>query len=187
MNPAWFSRLGWFFEKPTQESRQSNARRDKYDVLKSVRQGQYLIFDDESTYSVKVHPNIGKFNQYFVPGEKGYQIFADDNKTLTNRWNIFVPIRVEAMVATAGKTLFVAGSPDIVDKSDPWGAIAGRKGGYLWAVSVMNGKTLAEYELDSPPVFDGMIAAAGQLYLSLKNGTVLCIGPERTRIACHTP
>ena len=187
LNPAWFSRLGWFFEKPTQESRQSNARRDKYDILKSVRQGQYLIFDDESTYSVKVHPNIGKFNQYFVPGEKGYQIFADDNKTLTNRWNIFVPIRVEAMVATAGKTLFVAGSPDIVDKSDPWGAIAGRKGGSLWAVSVMNGKTLAEYELDSPPVFDGMIAAAGQLYLSLKNGTVLCIGPERTRIACHTP
>ena len=49
----------------------------------------------------------------------------------------------------------------------------------LRAVSVSDGTKLAEYRLDSPPVFDGMIAAGARLYLSLKNGTVLCMGPDR--------
>lgn len=29
------------------------------------------------------------------------------------------------------------------------------------------------------PVWDGMIAANGRLYVSLKDGTVLCMGPSR--------
>jgi len=34
---------------------------------------------------------------------------------------------------------------------------------------------LAQYKLDSAPVFDGMAAANGRLYLSLENGRVLCM------------
>ena len=45
----------------------------------------------------------------------------------------------------------------------------------LMAVSASDGAELARYELDSPPVFDGMAAANGRLYLSLENGRLLCM------------
>ena len=52
----------------------------------------------------------------------------------------------------------------------------GRRGAVLWVVSKSDGRKLAEYKLDSPPVFDGMAAAAGQLYLSTLDGSVTCMG-----------
>ncbi len=179
LNSSWFSRIGWYFGKPTAETRKSNADRDDYDIFESGRQGRYLIFDDATTYSVRVYPNIGKFRQSFVPGGKGYQIFADDNESFANKWNIFTPIRVEAMVATGGNTLYMAGSPDAVDETDPWGAIEGRQGGLLWAVSADTGSKLAELAMDSPPVVDGIIAAKGRLFISLKNGSVVCLEGQK--------
>ncbi len=79
----------------------------------------------------------------------------------------------------AGRHLFVAGPPDVVDTDDPMTAFEGRKGALLRAYSAIDGKLLAEYKLDAPPVFDGLIAANGQMYISLENGTVLCMGPDR--------
>jgi len=52
----------------------------------------------------------------------------------------------------------------------------GKKGGILCAVDKTNGQKMAELRLASPPVFDGMIAADGKLFLSLKDGSVLCMG-----------
>ena len=79
-------------------------------------------------------------------------------------------------MARAGDTLFVAGSPDVVDPKDPHGAWEGRKGGVLGAFAAGSGKKLAEYKLDAPPVWDGMAAAGGQLYLATMDGKVLCFG-----------
>jgi hypothetical protein len=90
-------------------------------------------------------------------------------------WTQWLPVRIHAMVK-AGDTLFVAGPPDVLDPDDPLGAFEGRKGALLWAVSAEDGKKLAEYKLESTPVFDGMAAANGRLYVSLKDGTVLCMG-----------
>ncbi|MDP7254551.1 MAG: PQQ-binding-like beta-propeller repeat protein, partial [Planctomycetota bacterium] len=53
-------------------------------------------------------------------------------------------------------------------------ALRGEKGALLWAVSPADGKKLAEYKLESPPAWDGMIAAGGRLYLSTAGGKVLC-------------
>jgi hypothetical protein len=47
----------------------------------------------------------------------------------------------------------------------------------LTAISTADGETIKEYPLEAEPVFDGMAAAYGRLYLSLKDGTVLCMGP----------
>ena len=38
------------------------------------------------------------------------------------------------------------------------------------------GKTLAEYPLGAVPVFDGLAAAQGRLYLTLRDGRLLCFG-----------
>ena len=67
----------------------------------------------------------------------------------------------------------------MVDPKDPMAAFESRKGAVLRAYSAADGNALVEHKLDAPPVFDGLIAANGQLYLSLKNGTVLCMGPDR--------
>jgi hypothetical protein len=75
----------------------------------------------------------------------------------------------------AGETIFVAGSPDVVDPKDPHGAWEGRKGGVLAAFATGDGEKLAEYPLESPPVWDGMAAADGRLFVALRNGTIVCL------------
>jgi hypothetical protein len=43
-------------------------------------------------------------------------------------------------------------------------------------VSAADGKGLVTYRLGAMPVFDGMAAAHGRLYLSMADGHVLCLG-----------
>jgi hypothetical protein len=106
------------------------------------------------------------------------------------RWITEIPILVRGM-AQAQDTLFVAGPRDVLDESElkksldglpdtiyqQEAALNGDGGAILWAVSTKDGSKLAEYNLESPPVFDGMSAAGGRLYLSTADGTVHCYGP----------
>ncbi len=104
-------------------------------------------------------------------------------------WSREAPLYVRAMVL-ADKTLFIAGPPDIIDEEqifknpdaagiakklrEQTSALDGQKGALLHVVSASDGKKLAEYKLETVPVFDGMAAANGRLYLSMKNGRVQC-------------
>jgi hypothetical protein len=97
-------------------------------------------------------------------------------------WTARVPLRVHGMVLAAD-TLFIAGPPDVVDAEDPLASFEGRLGGKLWTVSVVDGKTLSQCELASPPVFDGMAAANGRLYLSTMDGHLRCFGGGETQQA----
>jgi len=93
-------------------------------------------------------------------------------------WSFYLPIRVRAMVP-AGERLLVAGPPDVVDPDDPLGAFEGRKGALLRVFSTVSGEQIAEYELHSPPVFNGMAAARGRLFLTTVDGHLVCMtGPE---------
>jgi len=49
----------------------------------------------------------------------------------------------------------------------------------LWAVSTADGKKLTEHKLASPPVFDGLIAARGRLYLATRDGRLTCMGAKK--------
>ena len=108
-------------------------------------------------------------------------------------WTADVPILVRAMVL-AKDTLFIAGAPDVVDEEQSLktfdqaatqkqlarqGAVyEGNEGAILWAVSTADGKKLAAHKLKSMPVFDGMAAAHGRLYLATKDGQVLCLAEK---------
>jgi len=94
-------------------------------------------------------------------------------------WTNWLPVRVRAMVK-AGKTLYVAGAPDVLDENDPYAAFEARKGAKLVAVSAEDGKQLSETALEYPPVFDGMIAANGCLFASLRDGSVVCLAGNIT-------
>ena len=54
-------------------------------------------------------------------------------------------------------------------------ALRGERGALLWAVSARDGRKLAERKLDAVPVFDGMAAANGRLYLATQTGCVVCL------------
>jgi len=104
-----------------------------------------------------------------------------------DRWAVQVPLYVRALVV-AGQTMFIAGPPELIQTKgagegalvleNPEEALAawqGAKGALMWAVSTKDGKKLAEYRLDVPPVFDGMAAAGGKLFVSMQDGTVICM------------
>jgi outer membrane protein assembly factor BamB len=98
-----------------------------------------------------------------------------------------------AMTLT-GEHVFFAGPPSLVNERQAFHlpddpevlaklrrqveALDGKLGGRLWAVSKKDGKTTARWALDSPPVFDGMVAAAGRLYAATMDGHVLCLSGD---------
>ena len=101
-------------------------------------------------------------------------------------WTRRISVLGRAMVL-AGPTLLVAGPEAPVDRipHDPSevdpiaAALETERGGRLLAVSTADGSTTVEFDLPSPPVFDGMAAAQGRLYLSTKLGKVVCVGPPQ--------
>ncbi|NQT86472.1 hypothetical protein HQ560_06880, partial [bacterium] len=109
-------------------------------------------------------------------------------------WQVDTPgLLVNAMVL-GKERLFIAGPPDVADETKMLGylpgedddvnkalgsqndAWLGKQGGALWTVSLEDGKKTAACALDSVPVFDGMSAAGGRLFVSLRNGHVACYG-----------
>jgi hypothetical protein len=81
----------------------------------------------------------------------------------------------------AGNFLFGAGWRDSVKifEKSPEKNVNDEDHSVLTVMSATDSKTLKEYPLEAQPVFDGMAAAYGRLYLSLKNGTVICMGSDR--------
>ncbi|MCK4959489.1 MAG: hypothetical protein KAT00_08805, partial [Planctomycetes bacterium] len=51
----------------------------------------------------------------------------------------------------------------------------GKDESVLWAVSAKNGTKLKEIKLNVMPVFDGLIAANGKLYMSTTNGKIISL------------
>jgi outer membrane protein assembly factor BamB len=187
LDDTWYDRMSWIY------SRQWPGRVWNPDVPNS---GQILVFDDKTTYALKAFAERGFMSLKFTPGRTGYTLRADniDNpfweqatgkkgkggpnpQPGATQWLAKVPVRARAM-ALAGKTLLFAGPPDVVPDNDPYAAFEGRKGGNLWAVAAGDGAKLAEYPLESLPVFDGMAVANARLYISFQDGSVICMGRE---------
>ncbi len=156
---------------------------------------QMLVFDDSTVYGIQAYEKFvtkSYPHDIFTPG-KGYRLFAAGMKSgapgtagkqrkrgkgktgPSIKWDGRTSVRAQAMVVT-DQHLYLAGTPDVVDENDPWAAFDGRKGGVLEVFTKEDGKKLGEYRLESAPAHDGMAAANGRLYLSLKNGSVVCYG-----------
>jgi outer membrane protein assembly factor BamB len=183
LDDSWYNRTFWMY---------STRWPGYYRANKASKCGQILVFDDSTTYGVKVYDQESTKRPWFEPGA-GYQLFADSNDNepqLEERaanwdkgpgfsrsrppiWTKKIPIRARALLL-AGETLFVAGPPDAIEATDPLAAFEGRMGGKLWALAARDGQELVRYELESPPVLDGLIAARERLYLCTTAGRILC-------------
>ena len=160
--------------------------------------GDILVTDGKSFYEVQGFPV--QRHSYFDPRLRGYALFAGTVQPggaakakgegkrrrrgrrapatrTAAKWRRDVPLAGKAMVV-AGDVVFVAGTPAHFSPDHPAAkyeaAHAGKLGGVLWAASAADGSKLAEYKLDAAPCWDGLAAANGSLFVSLRDGTVQC-------------
>jgi len=105
-------------------------------------------------------------------------------------WVVNGPEIIVRAMAVTEDLLFVAGPPDLLDEeaavrrrldgdvqkqlADQDAALAGERGGLLWAVAKDDGTRRKHVELDAMPVWDGMAAAEGRLFLATTDGNVAC-------------
>ncbi|MFH1924708.1 MAG: hypothetical protein ABIP48_33065, partial [Planctomycetota bacterium] len=189
LDDSWFNRTFWTY---------SATWPGFYLAHRAAKTGQLLVVGPEKTYAVEAYPSRNLQSPLFTPGDTGYLLFADKNENepvLDYRtrgtpkgwgftrmeppvWHEWLPVRIRGMVL-AGDRLFVAGPPDVVNARDPMAAFEGRGGAVLRVHSAADGKTLTEQKLEVPPVFDGLIAASGRLYLSTVDGRVVSMAGNR--------
>jgi len=160
----------------------ANSGGTRKDLSLVVPYGLLLAFDDATVWGVRRARNFS------------YQLFADENRPFADsdqalpdfrpdakqqmprrKWSQELPLRPRSLVR-AGETLLVAGMPQAPDEGDLRAAFEGEMGGVLRIVSATDGTTLAERQLDSPPVWDGMAVSAERLYITTMAGDVICMG-----------
>jgi outer membrane protein assembly factor BamB len=160
--------------------------------------GQLLVFDDQTVCGLQTFMSPGIVAKSAAPSSRGCLLFSDanspfmpDTKTSptsdfpqkvarpkvpgAHKWTVNVPFQARAMLL-AENALFVAGWPDDGAEGELYAARSGNTLGRLCVFSRENGTKISQRELESSPVFDGMVAAGGRLVLSLKSGKVVCLG-----------
>lgn len=112
-------------------------------------------------------------------------------RTVEFRWKSGVPLRAKAIVKTPNM-LFLAGPEDVLDEEEVYKnpqdkenqrllqqqdeLINSRNSGKLLAVSVRDGSTQQMLDLESHPVWDGMEAACGKLFVCCRDGSLVALG-----------
>jgi outer membrane protein assembly factor BamB/ubiquinone/menaquinone biosynthesis C-methylase UbiE len=213
LDDLWFHRSYWIYGENCGEGWGNYA-----DTRQSTPCGRIMVVDDQRAYAFRSDPLGNMLHprttyQLYAADKNPTQPLAEPTadaaqarKTRRRRapadpnnlggcrvhWRVeSMPLLANAM-ALGGKTLLVAGPPDVADETAMFGflpgaddhsnkqlreqeqAWQGKKGGLLWAVSAKDGRKLAEYRMDSYPVFDGMSVAAGKLYMSMIDGSICC-------------
>jgi len=192
LDDSWFHRSYWLYAPSC------SARHSYFRTGQRAPAGRILVCDNKNVFG------FGRQKKYFnwtCPME--YHLFREPKpgtvppakkgqkrpKASPALWRTEVPILATGLVL-AGDTLFAAGAPDVFDETQPGirdegpaiikkikeqeAALAGLKGGILLAVSKADGTIRSRVDIDAPPVFDGLIAANGRLYLTLTDGAVHC-------------
>ncbi|MEZ5303855.1 MAG: LamG domain-containing protein [Verrucomicrobiales bacterium] len=130
----------------------------------------------------------GSANANKKPGDAGKSSFQ-----VEMNWAEDVPLFPQGM-ALAGDTIFIAGAPDLIDEEETFAritrrdesvdallaqqdaALRGEQGSILMAVSKADSEEKGRLQLPTLPVWDGMAAANGKLFVAGKDGKVYCLG-----------
>ncbi len=157
----------------------------------SVPYGLMLAFDASRVWGVRrnhlMRSKLAGKGLYALFGQArpesagaGRPDFREDGVRLA--WTAALPLRPRAMVR-AGRHLLIAGMPDAFDAKRPSApcnaAFEGEGAGVLHVASADDGRRVGGRPLEAPPVWDGLAVTPGRLYLSLTNGTLVCLGAER--------
>jgi hypothetical protein len=201
LDDSWFRRTYWIYGRAYVSGAQGWARTGN-----ARPTGRILSIDGERIYGFGrdlYPPSPGAAHQMYLAGEK--EVFfaaarnaeeaaapagrAPGSKRGRRRrrrpakksylWSTPGDIQVRGMlVAGQGpeKRWFVVGAKgDWVASQE---AYEGKQGSVLRVLDVADGKRISEQPLPGLPVFDGLSAARGRLYLSLTDGRVLCLAGQ---------
>jgi len=174
-----------------------------------VPSGRIMVFDNTKVYGyqdetfARQQSDFGMFSMSKQPkfGKSKRQSKRKATQTpssLVHDWQSQPSLYPNAIVL-AGDTVFLAGPPRFDEEktraflgsntTDDYAPVPmlqealdtfeGRRGAVLLAINKTDGQKIAEYKLDASPIFDGLIAANGNLYMSTKSGTVVCMEEGR--------
>jgi outer membrane protein assembly factor BamB len=157
--------------------------------------GDILVMDGDVFYEIRGYLP-GRHSTSLVP-QKGYTLYSGQRAasgpgvwkanwkmrtvprsgTWKKRWSTQIPLTGNALVV-AGDTIIAAGVPlhSSFELTQLSATYAGKQGGVLWTASTKNGARIAELKLPAQPVWDGLSAAHGQCFITLRDGTVMCLG-----------
>ncbi len=181
LEDSWFHRQGWVGRGLKGQlvvfgGGRAFAVDNPYTGLKARRRGKYKEFNQVGHF----HQKFTRYREEFFP--LGTTITAKrPGKKGKRLWSKHEKLQPRAMVLAADKLLIAgwldealvvklkSGRPKNPESPDPRDAV-------LRIYSAADGARLAEYKLQCEPVFDGLAVACGHVFLSLKNGKLLCMG-----------
>jgi hypothetical protein len=202
LGEEWFIRAYWLYGTNTGAGYFRWANMKSSDSGK-VPAGRILSFDDRRMYGYGRVQHSGswtghrgdsyhlfcsmKFSENPSPqAARRGSAKAKDPAAEAFTWSGNHALIVRSMVLTPDK-LIVAGMADLARKDESGrsfsnpeeglAAMAGQRDGRLTMISTADGTKIREIQLSSPPVFDGLIAAEGHLFLSTMDGRLICMGP----------
>jgi len=141
-----------------------------------------VSYDDEDLYAFRMFDSVQALTSevFFTPGTKGYTLqryFRRDGKSEPG-WQVRVPLRATAMLSTP-KRIFLAGIPDKAPRSDPFAAFKGKFGAELYVFDLAaKGEQKQIVKLPAAPVFHGIAATPGRLFLTLEDGKTMMFSGE---------
>jgi outer membrane protein assembly factor BamB len=166
LDSSWFNRTFWKFG-PAQSS-------------------GLMVLGKDAVYGMELYSNRGR-ETVFKPASKAYSLVCYSLRTPTRpaagkakgkrtkparrqkgtraTWRQRLNMRTTALLR-AGDMLFAAGCPDVIDPKE-------NSEGVLAVFATDDGRKLAKYKLTAPPVWDGLAAAGGKLYIALTNGDIV--------------
>ena len=174
----------------------------KYHYFRWTTPLEYSLFASEKEAdSIRVKPSASEEpteDKKSGRGKKKKKKKKGGSKALptmkfARKWEKEIPVIVRGLVL-AGDTLVMAGPEDMLDEEDALkhlddrevidkikkqsSIFEGDKGGFIYMVSSKDGKVIKRFSIIFRPVFDGMAAAYGNLYMVTKSGTVICLGKK---------
>ena len=182
LDDSWWHRTYWTFGE-----NYTSGHNGYWQAGKKAPSGRIISFGDDGVTA------WGRMTEYYRwSKEYEYYLF---NRSYENKenWGVKVPILVRSMTRSKNK-LFILGPEELLNqkkslknldqistqetarKQDD--AYHGKSGALLLTVDPKNGKMTEGYKLHTTPVFDGMVNAYNKLYISMSDGSVLCLGEE---------
>ncbi|UCF16424.1 MAG: PQQ-binding-like beta-propeller repeat protein [Phycisphaerales bacterium] len=182
LDDSWWHRTYWLWGE------RNWGRASGWHVMPNFRPSGRILVSDEDTVFGYGRRNVKTNNL------KGYHLFRADkkvtpvNKRIRNNnkalvahqkpakvnyhWSRDVPVVVRGMVL-AGDVLFATGPVMTGDDEPAFDKYAAAE---MLAFDTDDGRLLSRCPLDAQPVFDGMAAAGGRLYVSTLDGKIMCLG-----------
>ena len=144
--------------------------------------GMLLTFDDKDIWSVRrvrdggytlISQTRRSVEEFAKSDEPDFRVIDKDAAT-NYTWSKPLPMRPRAMI-NAGRRLYIAGMPSEYGKDNWQESFDGSRGGLIKILSAEDGTEIAQYKLDSAPVWDAIAAANEKIYISTIDGNVICL------------